>query len=134
MTDAEKEPYLILGGKAAVLEQQRKFQIEFGEGYYILEDGSKSTDAKNSALTAKEQLEIRAKSSKTDPSLKHPPSAYKIFQSVCVTQLKKEGKPENRLFALAHKEWTRMTEDEKQPYVDEAAVSKAVFKYLKIQS
>ena len=61
MTDAEKEPYLVLGGKAAVLEQQRKNQIEFGEGYYVLEDGSKSTDIKNKSLSAKEQLEIRAK-------------------------------------------------------------------------
>jgi len=63
---------------------------------------------------------------------KHPPSAYKVFQSVCVDQLKKEGKPEKRLFDLANKEWARMTEEEKKPYVDEAAVSKAVFEESKL--
>jgi len=45
---------------------------------------------------------------------------------VCVAQLKKEGKPEKKLFNLANKEWSRMTEEENQPYFDEAAVGKTV--------
>ena len=46
---------------------------------------------------------------------------------MCVARLKKEGKPEKRLFDLANKEWERMTEEEKQPYIDEAAVNKGVY-------
>ena len=49
-----------------------------------------------------------------------------MFLSVCVAQLKKEGKPEKKLYDLANKEWDRMTKEEKQPYFDEAAVNKAV--------
>ena len=45
---------------------------------------------------------------------------------MCVAQLKKEGKPEKKLFNIANKEWSRMTEEEKQPYFDEAAVSKKI--------
>ena len=50
MCDEEKEPYLELAGKGHQLEESRKQEIEFGLGYYILEDGSKSTDAKNAHL------------------------------------------------------------------------------------
>ncbi len=44
MADEEKEPYLVMGGKAAALELKQKWEIEFGQGYYVLEDGSKSTN------------------------------------------------------------------------------------------
>ena len=44
MPDAEKEPYLVMGGKAVAQELQRKWEIEFGKGYFVLEDGTKSTD------------------------------------------------------------------------------------------
>jgi len=50
--------------------------------------------------------------------LKHPISAYKVFQSVCVARLKKEQKSEKKLFDLANKEWNCMSEAEKQPYND----------------
>jgi len=60
MTDAEKEPYLVLGGKAAALELKQKWEIEFGKGYYALEDGSKSTDIKNKVPNANELLEMRS--------------------------------------------------------------------------
>ena len=63
MADEEKEPYLVMGGNAAALEQKQKWEIEFGQGYYVLEDGSKSTDDKNKTLSAKEQLDSREKQS-----------------------------------------------------------------------
>ena len=51
LADAEKEPYLVLAGKAAAQELQRKWEIEFGKGYFLLEDGTKSTDEKNKTLS-----------------------------------------------------------------------------------
>ena len=68
MTDAEKEPYLVMGGKAVAQELQRKWEIEFGKGYFVLEDGTKSTDDKNKTRSAKELLEGRTvkKDKRTD--------------------------------------------------------------------
>ena len=40
-------------------ELQRKYEIEFGKGYFVLEDGTKSTDDKNKTRSAKELLEGR---------------------------------------------------------------------------
>ena len=43
---------MVMGGKAAAQELQRKWEIEFGKGYFLLEDGTKSTDEKNKTLSA----------------------------------------------------------------------------------
>ena len=68
MADEEKEPYLVMGGKAVAQELQRKWEIEFGKGYFVLEDGTKSTDDKNKTRSAKELLEGRTmkKDKRTD--------------------------------------------------------------------
>ena len=42
-----------LAGKEHQLEQERKDAIEFGNGFYLLEDGSKSTDANKVHLRTK---------------------------------------------------------------------------------
>ena len=51
LSDAEKEPYLVMAGKAAATELTQKWEIEFGKGYFLLEDGTKSTDEKNKTLS-----------------------------------------------------------------------------------
>ena len=80
MPDEEKEPFLLRAAMEMKQELDRKWLIEFGPGYYELDDGSKSNEAYNKLVSAEEKLEAR--SQRVIGKVMHPPSAYAEFVAV----------------------------------------------------
>ena len=126
MNDDDKLPYLEQAAEEQRLFHQRKNEIEFGQGFYVLEDGSKSTDKQNTNLFARPKPKDKEREQK-QPTVNFPASAFKEYQVVAIEKLRKLGKPDSKVYALALKEWNLLTEAQKQPFVRKAQRSKELY-------
>mmetsp|Transcript_24464 Transcript_24464/g.37939 ORF Transcript_24464/g.37939 Transcript_24464/m.37939 type:complete len:144 (-) Transcript_24464:104-535(-) len=109
MTEKAKAPY----HKKAEADQKRaKDQTEMLEkkGYFLLDDGSKSTDAKN--LPKKKWPEGTLMPKK-------PNSAYIYFSMAEVNKIKEKEKLEKHTDAMkrAGEIWSEMSDKEKKPFI-----------------
>lgn len=131
MTTKERQPYVLLGDKEKKRVEKQAAELK-KNGYYTLDDGSKSTDPQNADLLKVKAKKVK-KSKKGDESESeddtHPPpkraiSAWAYFNSKMAAQFAKEGK-QKEAFQLASDLWNKMTEAEKKPYNDMNAKDKA---------
>ena len=126
----EKAPYLKRAeeDKERVVRQTDELRRL---GYYVLEDGSKSTDAANKHL-----LKVKAKKSKDDNdkneasrAWEHPPpkramTAWTFFNQAKHPEYVAQGK-RKEAFSLAAAAWGACTAEDKEPYEKLAAEDKA---------
>lgn len=122
MSESEKAPYSKMNeaDKARVEKQSAERQKK---GFFLMPDGSKSTDEKNKKLFKVKKPKVVVEEEDAEEAVllpKRPTSAYSYFATECMKQMREnatEGEHGNTDFMkMAGAKWSTLEDKDKVPY------------------